>query len=59
LSPIFNPDIVMVSGATVRVDKDCSGEKRCVIYEARGYYRTTTNMNMSTGLVGTFTPTPT
>ena len=25
LSPIFNPDIVMVSGVIVRVDKDCNG----------------------------------
>lgn len=49
----------MVSGATVRVDKDCGGEKRCVIYEARGYYRTTTGMSFVTGLAGTFTPSNT
>lgn len=56
LSPIFNPDVILVAGVTVRVDKNCNGEQRCVIYESRGYYRTTTGMNMNTGLVGTFTP---
>lgn len=59
LSPIFNPDRVMVSGATVRVDKDCGGEKRCVIYESRGYYRSTIGMNFINGLTGTFTPSNT
>lgn len=56
LSPIFNPDVVMVCGVTVRVDKNCNGKQRCVIYESRGYYRSTTGMNMNVGLTGTFTP---
>lgn len=59
LSPIVNPDVLLVAGVTVRVDKNCNGEERCVIYESRGYYRTTTGMNMNTGLVGTFTPSVT
>lgn len=49
----------MVSGATVRVDKDCNGKKRCVIYESRGYYRTTTGMNVINNLTGSFTPSNT
>ena len=49
----------MVSGVTVRVDKNCNGEERCVLYEGRGYYRTTTGMNVFDGLAGTFTPSAT
>ena len=56
LSPIFNPDIIMVAGVTVTVDINCNGERRCVIYESRGYYRTTNNLVSTTGNVGNFTP---
>ena len=49
----------MVAGVTVRVDVDCNGEQRCVIYEARGYYRTTSGVNFEMGVGGTFTPSPT
>jgi hypothetical protein len=49
----------MVAGVTVKVDIDCGGEQKCQIYEARGYYRTTPDVNIVTILNGTFTPSPT
>jgi hypothetical protein len=49
----------MVSGVTVRVDTDCGGVERCQIYEARGYYRTTLDINNVNIPNGTFAADPT
>ena len=46
----------MVAGATVTVDINCNGEKRCVIYESRGYYRATSSLTKTENNVGNFTP---
>lgn len=54
---MFNPPVSdMVTGVTVRVDKNCNGERRCQIYEARGYYRTINTLISDPDLTGTFTP---
>ena len=49
----------MVTGVTITLDKDCAGSKRCVVYEGRGYYRSTQALILNDNLIGTFTPSNT
>ena len=57
VSPLVNPSQAMVAGAIVTVTKDCKGEQRCPLYEARGYYETAgLSVTNYANTTATFTP---
>lgn len=58
ISPVLNPKDVMVAGVTLKVTRYCFGQERCMIYEARGYYKTLNNLAITNyqDTVATFSP---